>query len=421
MSEKSLKYTKFDTIKYTIFLIIAWFVFTDTLEVAQAGLRDKVLEDAGLHYIYNDKFLSVNPDERKAKLGLKLFEDTRLSYNGKMSCATCHLDKFGSADGLRNSIGVGGEGEGHERLKSNGLVVPRNALPLWGRGEEDFQIFFWDGKVEKVNGKIKSQFGEYAPSDDPLTVTIHLPFVEIREMVLDNEEVEEFLKTETVDSANQIFETLLQRVKEDKVYVSAFQDSYSLKPDEIEFIHIANAIKEFIQFKFHLKETRFEKYVKSTGTLSSDEIAGGLIFFGKGKCASCHSGRHFSDFQYYSIPFSQSGFGKNGFGIDYGRFNVTHDPDDLYKFRTPPLTNVEKTAPYGHSGSATTIKEAIIFHYDPLLLIDTKKMGSLERAEFYKKLLASGDDLFHISYLDDEEVDKLILFLKTLSYEVSNE
>lgn len=36
---------------------------------------------------------------------------------------------------------------------------------------------------------------------------------------------------------------------------------------------------------------------------------------------------------------------KNGSGTNYGRFNVTHNPDDLHKFRTPPLFNVEKTAP----------------------------------------------------------------------------
>lgn len=410
---------KYDTIKHLNFLILICLCvgFPYPLESAQAGLRGDVLKEAGLQYIYNDRPRSASPDNRKAELGLKLFEDTRLSYNGKMACATCHLDKFGSADGLKNSIGVGGEGEGHARLKSKGLVVPRNALPLWGRGEPDFQMFFWDGKVEKINGKVKSQFGDYAPSDDPLTVTIHLPFVEIREMVVDDEEVEGLLKKETVESANQIFETLLQRVKDDKEYLKAFRENYALEPDDIKFIHIADSIKEFIQFKFRLKKTRFEQYVKSTGSLTADEIAGGLVFFGKGKCVSCHSGRHFSDFQFYSVPFSQAGFGKNGFGIDYGRFNVTHNPGDLYKFRTPPLTNVEKTGPYGHSGSASTLKEAIIFHYDPLRLIDTKKMSNLERADFYKKLLASSDDFFHISFLDDEEIDKLILFLKTLSYD----
>ena len=39
---------------------------------------------------------------------------------------------------------------------------------------------------------------------------------------------------------------------------------------------------------------------------------------------------------------------------------------DPYKFRTTPLFNVEKTAPYGHSGSVATIEDAIAAHFDPL-------------------------------------------------------
>ncbi|MBL4869365.1 MAG: hypothetical protein JKX72_00255 [Robiginitomaculum sp.] len=412
---------KFDTIKPFLCALAVWFVFAYTYEAAYAGLRDNTLIDAGKHFIYSTSLTPIDPNIKKASLGSKLFEDVRLSFNGKMSCALCHIDKFGSSDGLRNSIGIGGEGEGSERLDSDGLVVPRNSLPLWGRGESDFQTFFWDGKVEKEGGKVRSQFGDYAPSNDPLTVAIHLPFVEIREMVNDDYEVKSSLKTESVKSAEKIYDRLLERVKENQEYVSAFDELYFLKLDEIEFIHIADAIKVFIQSKFRLQKTRFEKYVKQESVLSPDEVAGGLIFFGKGKCVSCHSGRHFTDFKYHSIPFVQAGFGKNGFGVDYGRFNVTHDPDDLYKFRTPPLTNVEKTAPYGHSGSALTMEEAVIYHFDPLRLISTENMTPLERSEFYKKLLASSEDSELIPYLDDDEVDTLILFLKTLSYEESSE
>ena len=85
---------------------------------------------------------------------------------------------------------------------------------------------------------------------------------------------------------------------------------------------------------------------------------------------TCHYGPYFSDLKFHVVPFPQLGFGKNGFGVDYGRFNVTFDPKDLYKFRTPPLFNVEKTAPYGHSGSVATIQEAIAAHFDPLRLVN---------------------------------------------------
>ena len=70
----------------------------------------------------------------------------------------------------------------------------------------------------------------------------------------------------------------------------------------------------------------------------------------------CHAGAYFTDFQYHTIAFPQLGSGRNGFGIDYGRFNVTYNPADLYKFRTPPLFNVTNTPPYGHSGSVNSLE-----------------------------------------------------------------
>jgi cytochrome c peroxidase len=123
-----------------------------------------------------------------------------------------------------------------------------------------------------------------------------------------------------------------------------------------------------------------------------------------------------SDFGFHAIAMPQLGFGKNGFGIDYGRFNVTHDPEDLYKFRTPPLLNAEKTAPYGHSGSMATLEEAIVAHFDPLHQFDPASLTSLDRHEFFKRLAASADSGLLMGYLDDAEVEALVGFLKTLSF-----
>jgi len=115
--------------------------------------------------------------------------------------------------------------------------------------------------------------------------------------------------------------------------------------NSLEYIDIARSIASFIRTEFRLKPTKLEKFVQGNETFNESELKGTLTFYGKGGCVTCHSGPHFSDFKFYTIAFPQLGFGKNGFGIDYGRYNVTFDPKDLYKFRTPPLYNVEKTAP----------------------------------------------------------------------------
>jgi cytochrome c peroxidase len=399
---------------FLIFIIVFFYSFG-----SYADMREDVLKNSIKKYTYyssDGDDVKIILNEKKFSLGESLFKDKLLSFNSDTSCSTCHIDRFGSADGLKNSIGVGGHGEGVERLLSNGLIIPRNALPFWGRGEKDFKSFFWDGKVEQKDSQLMSQFGVLAPSDDPLTVAIHLPFVEIREMVLDNEFIENNFKNENVDSANSIYNELLDRVRQTEKYIQLFKEVYNVQEGQIEFIHLADAVRHFISIKFKLEETKLEKYLLDKIKLNQREIQGGIIFYGKGKCVSCHTGKHFSDFNYYSIPFIQDGFGKNGFGIDYGRYNVTQNPDDIYKFRTPPLTNVEKTSPYGHSGSAETMKDAIISHFDPLRLVNLDDLTDNERVEFYNKLLASNNRNKNVPYLNDDEVDNLIEFLKLLSF-----
>ena len=127
-------------------------------------------------------------------------------------------------------------------------------------------------------------------------------------------------------------------------------------------------------------------------------------------------GTHFSDFKFHNIVFPQLGFGKNDFGVDYGRFNVTGKYSDLYKFRTSPLTNVEFTGPYGHSGSLEDLEEVIKGHFDPLSLYDTKNLDEIKRKDLFLRIQNTYGQPTP-SYLDKVEIEKLIEFSKTLSFE----
>ena len=355
-------------------------------------------------------------DDDKANLGEIFFNSKELSLNGNTSCSSCHLDKFSSADGIPNAIGVGGEGEGFHRLSGVGALVPRNTLPLWGRASTDFAAFFWDGKVENANGSIKSQFGSDAPSDDALTVAIHLPFLEIREMVVDNDFVNQNLKTETVNSALDLQTILLDRVKSELKLGPKLKAAFSVGDDEISFLHIAESIKHFFAKKFALRPSRFSKFIETKLDLSESEVQGGLTFYGKGMCSACHGGAHFTDFDYHTILYPQAGPGKNGFGSDYGRFNFTLNFDDFNKFRTPPLHNVVKTSPYGHSGSVFDLKSAIRGHYDPFTLYDFSAMSDLQRRELYQRAVSISGSQPVPSALSEEEINELIEFLGALSF-----
>ncbi|MBT6218493.1 MAG: methylamine utilization protein MauG [Rhodospirillaceae bacterium] len=324
--------------------------------------------------------------------------------------------QLGSADGIPNAIGVGGEGEGDERVIKGGSVVPRNTLALWGRGSPIFKTFFWDGKVDFANGKSKSQFGSELPSDDPLIVTIHLPVVEIREMLAEDKFVGS-QKKEKVTAAEKIYAAVVDRLKNDhKTETIDLAGLRQKSVGELGYIDVAISIKEFFKRKFAVKPHKFNEFVFNNKTLKKGELEGAALFYGKGKCGLCHSGPLFSDLNFYTIPFRQLGSGKNGFGVDYGRFDVTHNPSDLYKFRTPPLLNVSKTAPYGHSGSIGTPKEAIFLHFDPLRRLETASLSSHDRIELFKRIASSSQALHSIATLDEEEVENLAHFLKTLDF-----
>jgi cytochrome c peroxidase len=356
-------------------------------------------------------------DKSLAKVGKQLFESEALSLNRKISCKTCHLKEFSSADGIPNAVGVGGEGHGQKRLNSGGKFIPRNTLALWGRGGLGFNTLFWDGKVDFSNGARLSQFGDNTPSDDPLVVAVHLPAIEIGEMLVDDKKVKKY-KKETAKDGFEVYQLMTNKLRDnEKSAITQLAKLTSKKVSEVQFIDIARAISSFIRSEFKIKKTKFQKFLFENGEFTDDEVRGGLIFYGKGKCSNCHNGPYFTDFKFYSISLPQLGFGKNGFGIDYGRFNVTFDPSDLYKFRTPPLHNVAKTAPYGHSGSVKTLEDAIVYHFDPLRFDLPKKMDELVRHEYFKKLSISSKNILDISFLTDEESKYLVQFLGTLNFE----
>jgi cytochrome c peroxidase len=47
---------------------------------------------------------------------------------------------------------------------------------------------------------------------------------------------------------------------------------------------------------------------------------------------------------------------------DLGRFEVTLNPEDKWRFKTPGLRNVALTAPYMHDGSLRTLEEVVRFY-----------------------------------------------------------
>src|SRR3954447_23625719 len=83
------------------------------------------------------------PTPEKVALGQKLFNDTRLSTNGKVSCATCHDTAKGFVDHKPLSEGVGAPKERTQRNAPTVLNAMFNATQ------------FWDGRAATLEDQAK--------------------------------------------------------------------------------------------------------------------------------------------------------------------------------------------------------------------------------------------------------------------------
>jgi len=378
------------------------------------------------------------------ELGRLLFFDKVLSGNRNISCATCHHPRFGTSDGLSLGIGEGGHGVGIDRIPGTGQArikkrVPRNSLGLWNLGAVDQTILMHDGRISEAdtyeNG-FNTPAEEWLPAgfNDLLAVQAIFPLIAQFEMAgnLNENEVIGAVH-DRVDYAWPIIE---ERVRQIQGYRSLFVESFAHieHPSEISIVDIGNAIGAFVNHQWRSYDSPFDDYVKGNRDALTDKQMRGLaLFFGEGQCANCHSGKWFTDNQFYALGLPAFGPGRtrryNDIARDLGRMAESDALDDIYRFRTPPLRNVELTSPYGHNGAFKTLEEIIRHHLNPHL---SRSSWSISQAvlpeirEFKKvDLIIQNDRLEMERYtqkldiepvnLGEDDIDALTAFLRSLT------
>ena len=362
------------------------------------------------------------PRHKLTSLGKRLFESTLLSGDNDVSCATCHLEKHGFADGLAMAIGVGGKGEGEERLyDGKGTLVQRNAFTLFDRGRPGYNTFFWDGKVDADESTIYSPFGNYLSPifRDALSVAAILPLTER----------DEFLGQLSVFNANEYQEAvgdslyqrryeLLSKAIRERIAETdlgkAFDD-VGISPNELELAHIGNALAAFIRDEFSCPDTPWNRFLAGDSeALSNSQKQGAIVFFGKGRCVGCHQPPFFSDLQFHSIGVPQGEFGPNPRKRDIGRANVTNKGEDLNLFKTPSLIAVSRTAPYGHNGIFDSLEEVIVQHVNPLeWYVNNRSEIPSDRLRITKYLDQRSPYLQYIE-ITENDLNDLLDFLEAL-------
>ena len=321
-------------------------------------------------------------------LGRRLFFDTRLSIDGRQSCATCHDPEKSFADGKARSLGR--------------ALVDRNAIAL-------------------ANLTLNRWFGWAGAADSLWAQSIH-PIVEEKELGLTAEQLRERLAPEPAFAA---------------AYTGLFRSPVADDDPERVLVNVAKALAAF-QETIVTARTPFDVFRDAVERGDAQAMAsyplaaqrGLRIFIGKGNCSVCHFGPNFTsgEFEDIGVPhFAEKGRVDPGrYGgvakLQASRFNLlgpynddtakaagipTRHVEQLHRnwgeFRVPSLRNVALTAPYMHNGSLATLKD-VVRHYSEL---DEERLHGHAGARLIRPLR-----------LTSREASDLVAFLETLSSQV---
>lgn len=283
------------------------------------------------------------PTAQQIALGRKLFFDRRLSLNETISCAMCHIPEQGfSSNEMATAVGM------------EGRSVRRNAPTLLNIGYAP--RLFHDGR------------------EDRLSQQVWAPLLAGNEM------------------ANPSVGHIINKLEALPDYRGLFEQAFAGRPPGMQTVGDALAA---YQLGLNAAASPFDRWYfgQDEGAVTQEAKRGFELFDGGAGCSACHTiGRGHALFSDYRMHNTGAGLATGGDGrpatrrvqlapgvfveveqalidsvgeakpADLGRYEVTQDPADRWKFRTPSLRNIALTAPYMHDGSIGTLREVIEFY-----------------------------------------------------------
>lgn len=291
-------------------------------------------------------------EQAREELGKLLFFDARLSPTGQMACVSCHDPEIGFGDGRATSFG------------KDVHALTRNAPSLLNTALRT--NWFWDGRA----GTLAEQ--------------ARMVLTNPVEMHSSREHIEGFLRSS-------------------KGYRERFEAAFG--PGEPTMEHAIEAIVAFESGFVSDGSSAFDDFLEGQHERINDSAIRGLhLFRTRARCLNCHSGPLLTDDRFHNLGLTYYGRKLE----DLGRYAVTRDPEDVGKFRTPSLRNIERTAPYMHNG---------LFELEGVINMYSVGMPDIDR-----KAEQADDPLFpkksvHIQELNLDARDKADLraFLQSLT------
>ena len=346
-----------------------------------------------------------------ANLGRLLWFDNVHSLHQDNTCAGCHSPSNGFGDTQSIAIGV----------DSNGLVGPNRTGPRNQRrspmviNTAFYPKLMWNGRFfanaapgAALGDPFSNMFGFTFPTPEAGTLSYLDHLLQAQAFIPPTELVEVAGFTGTAGTIGPRFDQFddghglpvplpdSSGFRNDPIRAKGLEILNSIQGYKLAFGRVfpevrqgapinfdmfGRAIAEF-EFTLTFADAPIDKFARGQLDAMTDaEKRGALVFFGEGKCVTCHatkgkSNEMFSDFQNHVAGIPQLapdfGVGKSnmiydgpGEDEDFGAMQISGDPADQYRFRSSPLRNISLSPAFFHNGAFARLEDAIRFHIDP--------------------------------------------------------
>jgi cytochrome c peroxidase len=362
-------------------------------------------------------------------LGRALAFDKILSGNKDISCMTCHLAKLATVDGRSVAIGTGGTGLGLQRTHPQGVFVHRSAPALFNLSP--MRVLTWDGRVFLNTTKnlvrtptVQLTAPQLAALEfGPISALPMFPVLSRVEMrgTTGNE-----LAAVPDSLPRRTWVFLMARLGAIPQYRTLFEAAYPGQVfDSLNFAHAGNAIGGWITDVFSFANSPWDRMLAGDDeAMTEQQLRGARAFLTTAKCSLCHAGPMLTDQKFHNVAVPQvgPGFGDGPTGHDdFGRMRESKKLSDKYRFRTPPLRNVELTAPYGHDGAIVALRGWVDHYTGSDVKLRNYDVNQLEPAlrgtlqPTTSDILLTRDTRLKTLAMTQQTVDDITEFLKSLT------
>ncbi len=304
--------------------------------------------------------------EEKRILGKLLFWEEQLSSDNTMACGTCHQIYAGGADdrfarhygrddefytyddfygsrGVRPSTSSGDFTFTGEMLSETGhQVVQRNSMSFFMAAYN--KELMWDGRVTE----------EFVDPETGVVLISNKGALEGQVLGPILSEVEMAYPDRTWDDVRQklaiarplalatdLPPDMAAAIAGGASYPALFEDAFG--DPEITAARIAFAIATYERTLIP-DQTPWDLFkAGDSAALTSEQQSGEQLFKGVARCNLCHDPPTFTDDRFHNIGLRPP-------LDDKGRYHVTHDFDDMGRFKTPSLRNVSLRPRIFHTG-----------------------------------------------------------------------